>query len=1138
MPAVRPHRSSWRARAALSLLALLVACDARDAAPPAPPSSTADADPPLVPRAIDLVPDGPGRVRVLLRFSAGADRTLVDTLLATLGARVAYRYRLLPDLVAVRALPDSALEALARVPGVAALLPDRLLRTQLAQSRAAMNATPAALAGFSDGRGVRVCVLDTGLNKTHPAFAGALVAERDFVNGDNDATDDQGHGTNVAGIIASRDATWGGVAPGASLVVGKVLSASGSGSDADIIAAIEWCTLDADADVINMSLGGGLFAGTCDDDSLARAVNASVDAGVVNVIAAGNDGQASAISSPACARRALTIAAVYDAVRADTSWCLASNIFGTCTLSCTDTNITADTWTCFSNRALKIDVAAPGCEITAPHYIGTGVSGMCGTSQATPHVAGLVARLLGARPELGPNDVRAFLWNNAVDRGPSGFDVSFGHGRVDARATLADDTAVTCTRAADCDDADPCTRDVCQDGFCARRPLCDDADATTADTCAGGVCTHTPLTADDARSCTTDTLDACLGPRYSPTTPACYDTCAEALPLPIGVTITGSTTGATNSIASNCPGAGTPGANVVYRVRLHPAQPVTFRVTATATWDPALYLLASASANACDTTRCVGGIDTTGTGIGQVETMSNVRVPVEGWYYLVVDGATTTTGSFVLVTSASCDPEDDGRPCDDGNACTKRDVCVAGACVAGPSDVDCTSGDECDDDDPCNGVETCVNELCREGTPPTCDDANPCTSDACLPGVGCTTTAVPDGAPCPDATLCNGAEACRAGVCGDGPDLACDDGNPCTSDSCDPLLGCRTTVLPAGTSCADADVCDGAEVCAAGVCVDGPDLDCADGDPCTTDACDPALGCTTHDAPDGTTCSDGDACTAGDACQAGLCQPGVDTCRVPQLVFAVREATTLGELRVDDEDLVRFDLGQGRHALYFDGSDVGLGQTAIAALAYHPSGDLVLAFTDPVNLPGLAGGPAGDLVEPHDLVRFTPSHLGADTAGTFTFLFDGSAVGLSQPDERIDALAYLADGTLVLSTTGTASVAGLLASPHDLLRFSPTALGAATSGTWSLYFDGSDVGLAQLSENLDAVSVLADGTLLLSLSGNTITNDLDATDPDVLAYTPSTSGAQTSGAFADYRSGAALGLDVGLSALEWRMLEP
>src|SRR5690606_13285050 len=205
------------------------------------------------------------------------------------------------------------------------------------------HATPAELAGFSDGAGVRVCVLDSGINQTHPAFAGAIAAQHDFVNDDAIAQDDHGHGSNVAGIVASRDATYAGVAPGASLLVAKVLAANGGGFDADIIAAIEWCTLDVAGDVSNMSLGGDDHLGICDFEPLAEAVNASVDAGVVHVVAAGNGGQSNALSSPGCARRAIAVAAVYDDSLGDQTWCLNAS----CSRSCTDLAAVADEHVCF-----------------------------------------------------------------------------------------------------------------------------------------------------------------------------------------------------------------------------------------------------------------------------------------------------------------------------------------------------------------------------------------------------------------------------------------------------------------------------------------------------------------------------------------------------------------------------------------------------------------------------------------------------------------------------------------------------------------------------------------------------------------------------------------------------------------------
>ena len=156
---------------------------------------------------MDATRDGPDRVRVLVRFAPATDRAAAERFIGEAGAHITYRYRLLPDLIAVRALPAAAVAALAALPGVVAVVPDQLRRANLAQSRAVMHATPAELTGFSDGSGVRVCVLDSGINQTHPAFAGAVVAQHDFVNGDAIAQDDNGHGSNVAGIVASRDAS-------------------------------------------------------------------------------------------------------------------------------------------------------------------------------------------------------------------------------------------------------------------------------------------------------------------------------------------------------------------------------------------------------------------------------------------------------------------------------------------------------------------------------------------------------------------------------------------------------------------------------------------------------------------------------------------------------------------------------------------------------------------------------------------------------------------------------------------------------------------------------------------------------------------------------------------------------------------
>jgi MYXO-CTERM domain-containing protein len=106
--------------------------------------------------------------------------------------------------------------------------------------------------------------------------------------------------------------------------------------------------------------------------------------------------------------------------------------------------------------------------------------------------------------------------------------------------------------------------------------------------------------------------------------------------------------------------------------------------------------------------------------------------------------------------------------------------------------------------------------------------------------------------------------------------LACNDGDPCTTDSCDAATGCMSSMSAAGTSCADADLCNGDETCnAAGSCVGGTMLDCDDGNPCTGDSCDADSGCENSDLAAGTSCSDGDPCNGDETCDGmGVCEPG------------------------------------------------------------------------------------------------------------------------------------------------------------------------------------------------------------------------------------------------------------------------
>src|SRR5206468_3521916 len=183
-------------------------------------------------------------------------------------------------------------------------------------------------------------------------------------------------------------------------------------------------------------------------------------------------------------------------------------------------------------------------------------------------------------------------------------------------------------------------------------------------------------------------------------------------------------------------------------------------------------------------------------------------------------------------------------------------------------------GTSCSDGDACNGKETCEQGRCAAGTPLVCNDGNACTTDSCDPASGCKETPVPDGASCSDGRFCHGAETCHAGACTPGPAPSCDDGNACTADRCDLQLDrCVSAAVPDGTSCSDGNVCNGAEVCRVGTCTPGTPLSCEDNNPCTADSCGPN-GCIHTPVADGTTCSDGNGCNGDETCRAGACSPG------------------------------------------------------------------------------------------------------------------------------------------------------------------------------------------------------------------------------------------------------------------------
>jgi len=253
------------------------------------------------------------------------------------------------------------------------------------------------------GTGVTVAVIDTGIDYDHPDLGGGFGADYkvvggyDFYNGDSDPMDDNGHGTHVAGIIAANGIIKG-VAPSARLLAYKALGADGSGLMSDVIEAIQRA-MDPNndgnnqdhADIISMSLGGAGEAG----DPVCLAVRSAVSAGVVVVVAAGNEGPAmGTVASPGLAPEAITVGAI------DDEGTLAS----------------------FSSRGtapdllIKPEISAPGVSInsTVPYQNArysspTGYMPLSGTSMATPHVSGAVALLLQLHQSWTPQQVKSAL---------------------------------------------------------------------------------------------------------------------------------------------------------------------------------------------------------------------------------------------------------------------------------------------------------------------------------------------------------------------------------------------------------------------------------------------------------------------------------------------------------------------------------------------------------------------------------------------------------------------------------------------------------------------------------------------------------------------------------------------------------
>ncbi|MEU4226803.1 S8 family serine peptidase [Nonomuraea sp. NPDC026600] len=241
--------------------------------------------------------------------------------------------------------------------------------------------------GFT-GKGVTVAVLDTGYDPNHPDLKDAVVQEANFTD-EPDMSDNTGHGTHVASIVGGRGEKYRGVAPEASLAIGKVGGAAGL-TESDILAGMEWAAVEVKAKIVNMSFGG---PDGPELDPMEQAVNMlSEQTGTLFVAGAGNDRVKASVLSPGSAEAALTVGAVDKQGRMAQFSSQGPRV---------------------SDHAIKPDVTAPGVDITAA-AVGGGYRVMSGTSMASPHVAGAAAILAQRHPDWTGAQLKSALIGSAA----------------------------------------------------------------------------------------------------------------------------------------------------------------------------------------------------------------------------------------------------------------------------------------------------------------------------------------------------------------------------------------------------------------------------------------------------------------------------------------------------------------------------------------------------------------------------------------------------------------------------------------------------------------------------------------------------------------------------------------------------
>jgi serine protease AprX len=373
----------------------------------------------------------PENVRVIVWL----DKKISTNSFEQLG-KVRYKYNIIPAIA--MEIPIERLKDFEELSDVRKVVLDRKIQAFRSESMPLIKADVASVDFGVNGTGINVSVIDTGVyNHTEFQSPNRIVKQKCYCIGccppndadeSDNATDDEGHGTHVAGIAVGKGNGNGyGVATNASLFAVKVLDSAGYGQDSDVVAAIDWAVNNR-ANVISLSLGAKYYTFTdCYELAFSEAVDNATKQGAVVVVSAGNEGSygSGTIGAPGCAKRAITVGATND----------------------------NDVIAAFSSKGptndnrTKPDLTAPGVNINSTYNTGpTDYASGEGTSQAAPHVTGVATLLLqkynqnhGYLPD--PDMVKAILLTavNTTGMENAGYgqrNNAYGAGRIDAYEAL------------------------------------------------------------------------------------------------------------------------------------------------------------------------------------------------------------------------------------------------------------------------------------------------------------------------------------------------------------------------------------------------------------------------------------------------------------------------------------------------------------------------------------------------------------------------------------------------------------------------------------------------------------------------------------------------------------------------------